>query len=340
MILATRTLEIRDIRLDGGTQVRETLNEEWIAELMILYEEGGHDIPPVDVVIDDDGACWLFNGFHRIEAKKRVGHSGVNAQVLQGTLDLARYRAASANKNGYPRTAGDKKRAVLLAVSTNDGKKMGFRELGRHCGVHESYVREVLGAGYHAPRTRSAASPRKSVEVLWTRVDAALQADPARPDSEIQREIGCDIGVVYKRRAALGLPKSDPKRWKSTPSKSKAAELLQANPDRSDREIAKESGATPRTVSALRVEERPRPKAAEPTPSAPKRKSGDPRDGADDKVVPIRRREESRARVDSTIAAVMALAPGERVSVVAQLHELAPEAFAGLALISTRRDGS
>jgi len=290
-------IDLDVIRTDGGTQVRERLDEEWVKELMGLYEED-HEIAPVLVVIDPQGNNWLVDGFHRHEAMRRLGWTTVKAEVRQGptaTLDFAKMLAAQANKNGRPLEPGDKRRAVLLARSTPEGAKMGPRELSRHCGVSKSYVDRIIsGVSSDCPpgdtsqctNRRSEASTKVQARVhaeLRSRVDAALNADEGKPDRIIARELGCGYQVVAARRAALGKDKSDPSRWQERPTRNKAEVLLKEHPDWTNARIAGESGAAPETVSKLRdklgMPSRRQVPKAQP-PSAPPRRGGDPRDDA------------------------------------------------------------
>lgn len=297
MKLALRPIDVAALRTDGGTQVRESLNEEWIAELMSLIEDGGHDLPPISVV-EDGGTYWVFDGHHRVEALRRLRWGAATCAVrCQGTLDDAKYFAAAANKHGLPRSAGDKKRAVLLALATPEGKRMGIRELSRHCGVSFSHTQRIVGAVHEVtPKGHlevGASLPTQGAsarQVLWARIDAALRADHARTNPDIAGEVGCHEDTIRHRRRILGIGRSDPAR-KYSPTKAVAKELLDAHPDWPNARIAKESGASPITVTRLREQAGlPRSAArgnkygstsavADP-PTAPTRKSGDPREAA------------------------------------------------------------
>jgi ParB-like chromosome segregation protein Spo0J len=269
MKLALRPVELDAIRTDGGTQVRERLDEAWVVELVALYEDGGHDIDPI-LLMEEGTTLWLVDGFHRVEAMKRARLQGCSATVRVGSLDAAKMLAARMNKNGLPRTAGDKKRAILLALSTQEGKRMGVRELARHVGVAESYVRKVTSGDCAPVRTdglRVESPPARSGarDVLWSRIDAALREDDRRPSKEIADLIGCDDRTVRERRRALGLPdftKVDAIRSRPRPSVDSARDLIQRHPEWTNRRIADDSGASPETVAKLRGEAgmEPRPR--------------------------------------------------------------------------------
>jgi len=270
-------------------------------ELAELYDEG-HEIEPILVVLDPGGVFWIADGFHRLEAQRRLGRGSVKAIVRDGpaaTLDMAKMLAAEANKNGRPLQAGDKRRAVLMARSTLEGAKMGVRELARHCGVTKSYVGEVLAQGCPVPDTPSATRNRSEASAkgaanrhatLYMRIDSALQADASRPDTHIAEELGCDSAVVGRRRAALGLPKSDTSKWRQSPSRDAAEQLLREHPEWTNGRIATETKSAPETVSRLREKlglprRRRGPVPKVQPPSAPVRE-GDPRDAAE--VIPLR----------------------------------------------------
>lgn len=329
MKLAVRPIDIEAIRTDGGTQVRTALDEPWIVELMKLYEEG-HEIEPVLVMIDAAGAVWLVDGFHRREALRRLGYGATSARVREGSIEAAKLLAAQVNKNGLPRSAGDKRSAILLALSTVEGKKMGVRDLARHCGVAASYVTKIL-AGVCSPVNADALvvvdrpkNGKRSVELLWARVDAAIRSEPGKPATEIARDVGCVDKVVRDRRRVLGIPlsRSEAGRAVARPTRDRASELLDQHPDWPNSRIAQEAGASPETVAKLRDRKglppstqrgvRPSKAPAAETPSAPERKD-DPRPNAE--VLYLRPKTSQRTPLDIQDE-VAALEPMHRVKIV------------------------
>lgn len=289
MKLAIRAVEIGAIRTDGGTQVREALDEAWIGELSGLYDDG-HEIDPILLVLDRAGVHWVADGFHRLEAQRRLGHSTVKAEVRDGpaaTLDMAKMLASAANKNGRPLQPGEKRRAILLARSTAEGRAMGVRELARHCGVTKSYVDRILEEkcplGDTAVVEHQSAQARRHAE-LYARVDEALKTDPSKPSATIAEELTCDAGMVRRRRAALGIPIPSPVEQKQSPATKAVEALLRVDPSRKIADITRETGATSTTIAKAR-ERLGLPPArrggVSSSPSAPPRKGGDARDAAE-----------------------------------------------------------
>ncbi len=261
-----QNLAFADVVLDPILQVRECLDETWIVELADLYS-GSHTLPPLQVVFD--GRRYLLtDGWHRHEAIRRAwGATAVIAVVVVDAshaadpMAVAKMWAAVSNRDaGLRRTDGDKRRAVLLLRSTPDGRKMTHDEIAKRVGVSRSRVTQILSAAEVDVSANIAGNssvcngPRGSRVALWSQIDAALRNDPGKPDSHVARDIGCDDTTVRKRRAALGLPKSDSKRWRDDNPREAIAEALRETPDASNAAIAEAVGANAHTVSKVRAD--------------------------------------------------------------------------------------
>ena len=65
------TLRVDLIRTDGGTQVRQQLDDAAVKDYT-RATQGNVLLPPV-VVFHDGTAYWLADGFHRLAAARRAG---------------------------------------------------------------------------------------------------------------------------------------------------------------------------------------------------------------------------------------------------------------------------
>lgn len=140
-------LPISDIRLDGGTQPRATLDFEAIDD----YSEAmaaGVQFPSVTVFYDGE-QYWLADGFHRVRAAYSANLDSIDCDVRQGTLEDAQWFSFGANSaNGLRRSNDDKARAVRSALTHPRGTDLTDSEIARHCGVTQPTVahwREKLG---------------------------------------------------------------------------------------------------------------------------------------------------------------------------------------------------
>lgn len=138
-------LEVKLIKMDGGTQARAGTDRDTITEYIEALRESDSTWPFPPVVVYHDGdAYWLADGFHRITAAREHGRFVCEADVRQGTQRDAILHAAGANADhGLRRTAEDKKRAVLRLLEDAEWGKWSDREIARRCRVSPTFVGNI-----------------------------------------------------------------------------------------------------------------------------------------------------------------------------------------------------
>ena len=110
-----KSVKISDIVTDAGTQVRNAICEDAVAEYAERMTEGDK-FPPI-TVFHDGNVYYLADGFHRFMAATRVGFEEIDADVKRGTLGDATWYALGANKkNGQRLNRGDVRNAVEIAL--------------------------------------------------------------------------------------------------------------------------------------------------------------------------------------------------------------------------------
>jgi hypothetical protein len=131
--------KLEKLRTDGGTQARSAVDPEVAADYAEAYK-AGRDMPPVKAVRTPDGTYWVWDGHQRLAGARLAGWKTLLVEVREGTLEDARWLAASANQgHGARRTNADKANAVRMALDMRPN--MSNRVLADHCGVSESFVR-------------------------------------------------------------------------------------------------------------------------------------------------------------------------------------------------------
>jgi hypothetical protein len=143
-------LPLDQIRTDGGTQIREAMNEA-TAEAYREAMASGAAFPPVTVFYDGE-AFWLADGFHRLAATRRLGLSDILAEVRPGTRrDAILHSVGANNEHGLPRTNADKRRAVLTLLRDEEWVKSYDTDLAKLAHVSSNFVgvvrRELEEAG-------------------------------------------------------------------------------------------------------------------------------------------------------------------------------------------------
>lgn len=138
------TIRLDALRLDGGTQSRDGLDEATIKEYAeTMKENGTFEWPAIKVVFDGTN-YWLVDGFHRAEAARRASHRYFKAEIVQGTQRDAVLMSTGVNADhGLRRTNADKRRAVETLLRDPEWKQWADREIARRTGTSNRFVGNV-----------------------------------------------------------------------------------------------------------------------------------------------------------------------------------------------------
>ena len=168
-------LAINEIITDAGTQVRAEINETTVEEYAEHLATGG-TFPPITVFRTEE-STYLADGFHRLRAHERAGHTDIDAEIRPGTREDALWYALGANGgHGLRLTRPDKKHGVELALKawpdrsqTRIAKQIGCShqyvgkvraQVATSCNLPERTVGED-GKSYPAARETPKAEPRE-----------------------------------------------------------------------------------------------------------------------------------------------------------------------------------
>lgn len=139
----SKFIDIKKIRLDGGTQFRESINQDKAKEYKELMLE---DVvfKPVEVVFDGEN-YYLVDGFHRYFAIKSMGVDTIEAKVTEGTLqDAIRIARRSNSAHGMPRSQETKRRVVMSALNDPENEGAASREIAKECQVSHTLVLNII----------------------------------------------------------------------------------------------------------------------------------------------------------------------------------------------------
>jgi hypothetical protein len=137
-------IALREIRIDGGSQSREKLNQEVIGDYAQLIR-AGVSFPAV-VLFYDGEHYWLADGFHRYAATAiAVTMDGkIHCEIRQGTRRDAVLFSVGANAiHGLRRTQADKRRAVQTLLNDEEWTTWSDRAIAERCGVSHPLVGEM-----------------------------------------------------------------------------------------------------------------------------------------------------------------------------------------------------
>lgn len=140
--MKTRIIRLNDIVIDAGTQQREKINDEVVAEYS-EFVKCGDKFPPVTVFFNGID-YYLADGFHRYFANKHADIEEIEADIFEGTKRDAKFYSLGANKShGLRRSNQDKKKAVLEMITDSEWGELPSRDIGNHIGVSHAYVNKM-----------------------------------------------------------------------------------------------------------------------------------------------------------------------------------------------------
>ncbi len=169
-------LKIKLIRIDGGTQIREKINNRTVEEYAEDMKNGA-TFPPIIVFLDSSGEYWLSDGFHRVLAAGVADREEINAEVRQGELREAILFSCGANAtHGLRRTNKDKRNSVLKFLSDRDWTKFSNNQISKICGVSHTFVNKLRGS-----------LETVSSETISRKAESSLETNSSEKNSNLSR---------------------------------------------------------------------------------------------------------------------------------------------------------
>ncbi len=138
--MTIKTILLSDIRIDGQTQARVSINQEVVMQYADLMREE-ENLPAITVFFDGVN-YWLADGFHRYLATQSLKvRSNIMCDVYKGTQRDAILFSLNANvPHGLSLSNDDKRKAVLIMLSDPEWSELSDRAIGRHCGCSHTQV--------------------------------------------------------------------------------------------------------------------------------------------------------------------------------------------------------
>ncbi|WP_114973388.1 hypothetical protein [Rhodoferax ferrireducens] len=195
--MTIKTINLKSIRIDGGTQARVCINNDLVAEYAQAMQ-GGVQFPNSEVFFDGVD-YWLADGFHRLHAMLTLGKASAAVMVFNGTLrDAILHSLAVNNDHGLRKSNEDKRKSVQTMLDDAEWSKLSDREIAKHCGCTHPLVgamrnpKPATQAPAAAPSGSSSTStPDLGAQKLGTAgssTTAAAKPAPAKTQAQEQAE--------------------------------------------------------------------------------------------------------------------------------------------------------
>ena len=213
IFMQTRSVKLTDIRIDGGTQTRVSLDTETVAEYAEKMEAGVKF--PAVVVFYDGSDYWMADGFHRFHSSRQCGYLDILAEVRTGTrIDALKYALGANRDHALKRSNADKRRCVEIALREFGG--MSDRAISEMCGVSNDFVsrhRPQLSLNDSStPKTRTGLDgktrkmPERKPEPAKIQLLPETEPEPIAPS----RGSAPSMGLQYATMAIMQLEKINP----------------------------------------------------------------------------------------------------------------------------------
>jgi hypothetical protein len=131
------------ITVDAAVQQRAAGKSQHVVADYAEAMSDGVAFPPIDVFRDEDGAFYLANGFHRLDAQQSAypDVEDIECRVHLGNRDDALLFACGANaRHGLRRSGRDKMKAVTTLLRSEKWSGWSDREIARQGGVSHGFV--------------------------------------------------------------------------------------------------------------------------------------------------------------------------------------------------------
>ena len=190
-------LKLKDIRIDGGTQPRQFINQDVVSDYSELLLES--TVFPPAIVFHDGANYWLADGFHRFFANKKAGFIDIECDVKQGTMrDAILYSVGTNADHGLRRTNDDKRKAIQTLIEDIEWGEWSDNEIARRCNV----------SGYLVARVRKMIGLEKTEKKYTTKhgTVAKMKTDNINKSSDVETlkpvEQMADISALQELAAA------------------------------------------------------------------------------------------------------------------------------------------
>lgn len=141
----TQTIRLASLVINDAFQIRLKPDKATVERYRQCYK-AEVPMPPIKVALVD-GAPVLVDGFHRVEAMRRVGIISTEALVAEATRTEARWMAAEANlAHGLPLKPSEVRRVFKAYVRARKhyagkGKLKSYRTIAQDIGRHFTTIR-------------------------------------------------------------------------------------------------------------------------------------------------------------------------------------------------------
>lgn len=173
-------VKLTNIKIDGGTQCRKSVDPHWVKGMVDNMKQDV-EYDPVEARFDGT-VYWLTDGFHRYHAYTQLGIKEIDVAHLPGTQFDAQLDALAANeKHGKPLSREDKENKVLMALENPLVTDKSDYAIAKLCKVSKSFVGAI-----RRPETKQKQAEAKKQHILKKAQEIRENTDEKAPVNSSQ----------------------------------------------------------------------------------------------------------------------------------------------------------
>lgn len=208
-----KAINLSAIVIDKGTQAREEISEETVADYAEAMSAGAQF--PAITVFFDGVDYYLADGFHRFHATKRLGRASIHAEVRTGTLRDAIWYSVGANQgHGLRRNNADRRKCVRTLLEDFEWGELSVRAMADQIGVSPQLINAIkqeMDTGVKVSTVKTNAPKKPKPVKLETVVEAPVEPQNLVPD-EVVQELVAENQRLADKLAVQALPTEEEKK--------------------------------------------------------------------------------------------------------------------------------
>ncbi len=141
MVVVAAQITIDRIK-NGGAQMRVEMRSETVIDYAQDMLDGAA-FPPI-ILFHDGNDYWLADGYHRVEAARKIGRETIEAEIREGNTRDAILCGIGANaSHGLRRSQADKRQAIERLLTDPEWSRMSDRKVAEVAKVDHKTVAKV-----------------------------------------------------------------------------------------------------------------------------------------------------------------------------------------------------
>jgi hypothetical protein len=194
-----KQIAIADIRIDGGTQQRVVIDDTTVMQYSYAMNKKDSNFKPIELMFDGKD-YWMFDGYHRFHAARKLKRTLIEANITTGTKREAVWMSLQANqKHGLRRQTGDVKAMLIQTVFPDqEWETKTDKELADWIGCTPTYISKVRKKMEEPKKPETAPKPETEQPE-----EEVVEPKPTVVTDELGKTVPKHLESIFNRRPEI-----------------------------------------------------------------------------------------------------------------------------------------